>query len=193
VTNSFKFDNLSRIPDEKFAPWAKKNRIEVPPEVVVPENANISQGLEALYNGSAQPEFLFALSYALPARQGVWFACMAARDMLEKDAEPTPAIKAAEAWVFKPNVASREATFKIINNADPDDLTVVAAESAFHGITKGLEDEVLSPPAASPAMVFSAALQSLLVDEDPDVTEKKWTLLVARGLNIASGGNGKIE
>ncbi len=74
-----------------------------------------------------------------------------------------------------------------------DDLTVLAADAAFHGIVPGLEEVVQSPPTASPAMVFAAVLQSLLLDDDPDAIEAKWSMLVSRGQNIAAGGNGKSE
>jgi hypothetical protein len=193
MTDKNKFEGLTKLPNTKIGAFCKVNRIKIKPDIGVDPEMALADGLSELYKANAMPEFLQVLAWALPPRERVWFACLAAGDLLGDDAEKTPALLAAEAWVFKPNVETRTVVQKAIENADVDDPTVLAADAAYHGIVAGLEDEVKSPPAASPTIVFALVVQTLFAEEGETAIAAKWQSLVARGLNIAAGGNGKMD
>jgi hypothetical protein len=185
------FQGLSKLPKTAIGVFCQENRIKIDKAIVLDPAISIVDALFVLYQTKAMAEFFQVLTSALPSRERVWFACLAARDMQPEGEEKSEAILAAEAWVFKPNVKTRAAVQKVIEDADMDDPTVLAADAAFHGITPDQKEIDKSPPTASPAMVFGAVLQSLYEAEGDDELEINWNSLVARGLNIAAGGNGK--
>jgi len=187
------FEAMNKLPDARFAVFCGQNRIKIKPELEIDETAKVGQGLEALYQAKEMVAFFQVLAHALPVRERVWFACLAVRRLLPPEVKSSPCLTAAETWVYKPNIKTREQVTQAIKLADGDDPTVLAADAAFHGIVAGLEEEVKSPPSASAAMVFAAALQALYAGEDEAALEANWHRLVAVGVNIAQGGNGKLE
>lgn len=193
MNSQISFDGLKKLPEEPFATFCTGRKIKVDPEYSIGQDASLAEGLQVLYGARAQPAFFQVLANALPVRESVWLACLAANDLLPEPDNPPPTLASAKAWVFKPNPDTRKAVEDAIAEADMDDPTVLAADAAFHGIVKGLEDHVLSPPNAAPTMVFAMLMQAALADEDPDVAEDNWQRLVAYGVNIAAGGAGKGE
>lgn len=193
MTQEHKFDGLTKLPDVTIGPFCAKHRLKINPELELEGTLPLPAALEQLVEKRAMTEYLNVMAHALPPREGVWLACLSVADMHAPDAAPTAALKAAQDWVYKPNKNTRDAVEKAIKAAEMDDPTVLAADAAFHAIVPGLEEEVKSPPAAAPAMVFAAALQSLFRNEKEDAILANWNQLVARSLNIAAGGNGKAN
>lgn len=192
MANPQAFRKLDKLPKVGFGDFCHFEKIKIDAKFGIDPAAPLTYGLEILYNNNAKMEFLQVLCSALPARERVWYACLACRDMLPKDAPKTAVLQAAEAWVYKPNIKTRKAVEQALKDADGDDPTVMAGDAAFHGIVPGLEDEVKSPPNACAAMAFGAVLQSLYSRSSEAAQKEKWQLLAARGLNIASGGSGAI-
>ena len=85
----------------------------------IARQAKLSEKAEALLTGAATPAaYLGALmeagldadavrflAFALPKREAVWWACLAARDALATDNRPEVAacLDSAEAWVYRPD------------------------------------------------------------------------------------------
>lgn len=134
------------------------------------------------------------IANALPVRESVWLACLAAEEMMPEGMDPPPAtVTAAKAWVFRPNEDTRDAVEKAIADADMDEPYTLAADAAFHGKVKGLENVVMSPPSAAPTMVFAMLMKAALDGDDPEVVMAKQQRLVSYGLNIAAGGTGRLS
>lgn len=195
-TNSFAaedFDGLTKINTSAFGGFCRARKLKVDPAHGIDPDRPVAQGLATLYLAHDMPAFFRVLAYALPVRESVWLACLAGAQMLPEGAEQTAALKTAQAWVYKPTEDTRKAVEKAINDADFDDPTVLAADAAFHGMAKGLEDVVHSPPTASPTMVFAMLLKAALRDGDAAKAESNWQDLVGFSLNIAAGGTGKND
>lgn len=187
------FEDLVKLPKVEFAGFCKQSKIKVPEDAPVAVGASLVDGLQQLHDAKVMPTFFHVLVAALPARERVWFACLTGRDMLAEGVDKTKAIVAAEAWVFKPNLETREAVQEAILASEMDDPTLLVADAANHSIVAGLEDEVDSPPTAAPSLVFGLILQKLYAGDDAAEIDAEWNKLVARGLNIAAGGNGKVD
>ncbi|MEM6619181.1 MAG: hypothetical protein AAF631_07765 [Pseudomonadota bacterium] len=193
MAEMIQFSGLKKLPEEPFVAFCSARKIKVDPKVPVGPEAEVAEGLQALYEARSLPSFFQVIANALPVREAVWFACLAAEQMLQEGTDPPPTLQTAKAWVFKPNTDTREAVEKAIADADMDDPTTLAADAAFHGIVKGLEAQVMSPPSASPTMVFAMLMQAALKDDEPAMAEANWQKLVGFGVNIAAGGTGTTE
>jgi hypothetical protein len=187
------FEGLSKIEDVPFSAFCAKRRIKIAPCLAIEPETSLAQGLAALYRNREIPAFFQVIANALPVREAVWLACLAGARMLPAGAEHSPALKAAQAWVYQPTLENREIVEQAIMDSDMDDPTVLAADAAFHGIAKGLEDAVKSPPSACPTMVFALLVKAAFMDDDPEKAEENWQKLVEFALNIAAGGTGRNE
>ncbi|WP_069299199.1 DUF6931 family protein [Neptunicoccus sediminis] len=185
------FGNLKKIADRPFGPFCAEHKIKIDPALGIAPDVSLSEGLAALYAARAVPSYFHVMAHGLPVRESVWLACHGAARMLPQGAEPTEALQVARAWVYHPNVETRAAVQKVIEQADPEDPTVMAADAAFHGIAKGMEEEVKSAPSATPTLVFAVLLNAALRDEDQEQAEANWQELVAISLDIAAGGTGE--
>lgn len=185
------FSNLKKIPDLPFGPFCAEHKIKIDPALEIDPKAPLADGLLALYEAGAVPSYLHVMAHALPVRESVWLACHGAARMLPDGAEPGDPLTAARAWVYQPSVETRADLLKVIEQADPDDPTLMAADAAFHGIAKGMEEEVKSAPSATPTLVFAMLLNAALRDGDQEKAQANWQDLVALSLDIAAGGTGE--
>ena len=158
-----------------------------------PAIAPVEAVLAELDEKGAAIDMLRLLSVALPARERVWWACLAARDTLAEGASLPPPLKAAEAWVFRPTDENRAAAQAAVEIADADDDTVHCATAVqFADGTLGPGDlaEHEGPPGASEVCAFAMNVIALgLREADFDDYAAH---LVDRALDIARGGAGRI-
>ncbi len=147
--------------------------------------------LTELEEKKAWVDLVRLLSVALPDREAVWWACIAARDITGEDA--TPCLKASEAWVFDPTEENREKVQMALDTADMDDDTALAATAALYApgnMGPGEMAEYPAPPAAVSACAFGMNMTTLGEVADP-LLHLQW--LIDRAVDIARGGNGKVE
>lgn len=185
------FKGLKKLSEEPFVAFCSTRKIKH--KAAVQPDEPVASGLEKLYEARQQPAFFQVIANALPVREAVWLACLAAEELVPEGEDLPATIKSAKAWVFSPNEDTREAVEKAISEADMDEPYTMAADAAFHGKVKGLENVVLSPPAATPAMVFGMLMTAALHFSEPEVQEETWQKLVGFGLNIAAGGTGRLS
>ena len=134
------------------------------------------------------------LAVALPARERVWWACLAARDYVgpksEKDPRP---LTAAEAWVFEPCDDNRTLASDAIDAAYVDDNTVHCAMAALYcDGTLGPGDLAKFPAPAGMAEAAAFGMNMVALGEMSDRFEEHGILLVDRAVDIARGGNGRV-
>lgn len=145
--------------------------------------------IEELVAQNLMMDALKMLALALPPREGVWWGCLAARDLLPPD-EKTKALTAAEAWVFKPSQNTKKALEPFSLEAEkPDQLM---CEAGFNVPLPDDEAPPTGPPHLPGLLIFSAQLQSFYAPDIPDDINRQGQLLLGRGLDIAKGGNGQI-
>lgn len=188
-----RFSNLSKIPNEPAAKLLALANMKLATPIDAPASASIEAVLSELADRDAGLDLLRLMSAALPARERIWWSCLAARDIVGPDPEhETKCLKAAEAWVFRPTDENREEAIVSLEQANSEDLTVHCAMGVMYcdGML-GLGDlaEIEAPQGAGAIVAFAMNVEALAHNKD------KWhahmEVLVDRALDIARGGSGK--
>lgn len=136
------------------------------------------------------------LARGLPKREAVWWACVCARDLPPAPDKPQfeKALKAAEAWVYRPaedNRRSAESTANAIKESHPAKWAAMAA------FWSGGSMAPVGAPEVRPAEDFTAKAVSGAVQMaaglDPAQIEARRKAFLAYGVDIANGGNGRPQ
>lgn len=193
---SRRFDNLKKIPPEPAAKLLANANTKLQTKLSLPASAPVPVVLAALDEAKVPVDLLRLLSVALPPREATWWACLAARDLIGADAKQIPPpLAAAEKWVFKPTPEHRAVAADTFHHADPDDDTVYCAMAALYADgTLGVEGDTANypaPPNGVSAAVFAMNLLAMRAHADQALPFME--MLIDRGLDIARGGNGKVE
>lgn len=189
-----RFANLKKVPRQPAARLLALANAKLSTPVAAPASAPIEAVLAELAEKDALVDMLRLLSVALPARERVWWSCLAARDVIGAGAEPPPPLKAAEAWVFKPTEEMREAAQAALELAEVDDDTVHCATGVLYcdgTLGPGPMAEHAAPPGAAEICAF--AMNVIALGQRPEEFPTFGQLLVERALDIARGGNGRVE
>lgn len=188
------FTNLQKFSTLSAADLLAQEGIRLQTEVLIEPEVTIPDLLAALRGKNAAMDRLRIIAHALPRREAVWWSCLAAREMLPEGAKVPDPLAAAEAWVFKPSDATRNAAEKAANEAAPRDLTAFCASAAVFGDGKMGTGELAKHPAPAGALgtlVWNVLLKAMLFD--PPKMAEAGDRLIARGLDIARGGNGRLK
>ncbi|MFP7675229.1 DUF6931 family protein [Marivita sp. S0852] len=188
-----RFSNLSKVPDEPAAKLLAQQNIHLSADLSAPASASVEEVLDELAAKNADMDLLKCVAVILPPRERVWWACLAARDIVGEGPEnETRSLRAAEAWVFRPTDETRNEAIHSMEFAHIDDETVKCAMGVMYSDgTLGTGDMAqLEAPAGAGAIAAFAmnieALTTRLDEYDTYLHE-----LIDRGIDIARGGNGK--
>lgn len=187
---SERFANLTKVPQEPAARILAAKATKLQTMLAAPASATVEVVLTELHEKKAWVDLMRLLSVALPDREAVWWACVAARDITGDDA--TPCLKAAEAWVFDTTDENRAQVQMALDVADMDDDTALAATAALYApgnMGPGEMAEHPAPAAAVSACSFGMNMTTLGGADDP-LLHLQW--LIDRAVDIARGGNGKV-
>lgn len=192
---SARYSGMKKIPDIPAAKLLAEANMRLDSKVKAPASAQPAIVLAELDALEAPIDAMKLLAVSLPIRERTWWACLAARDLTGPGAEAaTPSLKAAEAWVFDPSDAHREAAATALQADDPTDKTAPCAEIVLYSdgtMGPGEMAQYPAPPGASAIMTFSMVVSAYGEHEgDPDAYA---ALLIDRAVDIARGGNGRIE
>ena len=138
------------------------------------------------------------LAHALPRREAVWWACLAARTVTrDEDADPRhqAALEAAESWVFEPVEANRRKAELLAEKTrfrHPSGWAAVAAFWSGASITAETEPPV-PPPTHLYAHAVTGAVMLAASLDDPNHVKPKLRAFLKQGMDIANGGNGQIR
>lgn len=190
-----RFEGLKKFPADPAAAILARSRVKLRARAAVDLEVPVPQVLAALEAAGEGLEMLRLIAHALPPREATWWACLAARDMLAPGAaEVPPPLAAAEAWVFKPGDETRRTARAAMENADIDDDTVFCAMAAtFADGTLGPDQlaDYEAPRGGLGNAVHGMVLKSIFADAAN--ADARTQLQIARGLDIARGGSGRIE
>lgn len=172
---------------------------------------DLSEEAQALFDETLDPEEFLArliehrqyadatrfLAHALPKREGVWWACLAARGGLGEHANPaqSASLQAAEQWVFKPLEENRRPTMAAAEAAGLDNPASWAAVAAFwsSGSLAPSDQPVVPPPDDLCAKAVAGAVMLAAVIHEPKKAANKYQMFLRQGIDIASGGSGHVE
>lgn len=193
---SDRFSNLTKVPKEPAAKLLALNNIMLDVNLSSPASAPIEAVLSELAGiEDSGLDMLKLMAAVLPARERVWWSCLAARDIVGPGPEKeTRSLRASEAWVFRPTTENRQEAITSIDHADINDLTVHCAMAVMYC------DETLGPGEAAnyPAPAGAAAISAFAMNVESLVSRKDiWDahldVLINRALDIARGGNGRLS
>ena len=152
--------------------------------------------LGALVEAGLAADAVRFLAFALPRREAVWWACLAARDLLAVDNRPEIAdcLCAPAAWVYRPDEEKRRQTLPLaeaVGFETPAGCAALAAYWSGGSIAQPDLPAVPPDPALTPTMASAAVLLAAALP-DPLEAPAKQRLAVARAVDIANGGNGRL-
>ncbi|NCO22268.1 MAG: hypothetical protein GW905_09785 [Rhodobacterales bacterium] len=160
-----------------------------------PASAPVGEVLAELAEKGAHADMLRLLAAALPARECVWWGCLAASDMIPEGGRVPPPLAAARAWVFKPTDENRATARRALEVSDPDDDTSLCANAVVMCDGKlGTGDmaKLEAPAGALGTFIFAMNVISLgSVDADKMIPHAE--RLIDRALDIARGGSGRLD
>ncbi|WP_390915570.1 DUF6931 family protein [Pseudosulfitobacter sp. SM2401] len=188
-----RFADLTKVPNQPAMRLLAMANAKLDTKLTSPANATVEVVLAELEQADAPMDMLRLMSVALPARERVWWACLAARDVTGPDPEVVPPpLAASEAWVRKPSDATRDTARLAVEVADIDDDTVLCASAVVYcdeTLGTGELAQYPAPPGASQTSAFG--MNIVAMGTGSDVMEMAHHL-VDRAVDIARGGNGQI-
>lgn len=192
---SDRFANLKKIPEQPAARLLAASNAKLKSKITAAASASVEAvcvELEALDTIEADIDIMRVLSVALPPRECVWWSCIAGRDLIGPDGAST-CLSAAEAWVFEPNDKMRARLQAVLETESSGDPAAACATAAFYApgnLGPGEMSEHPAPVGIVGACAFGLSLKTLKLGPDP---KSRIRLIIDRALDIARGGNGKVE
>ena len=151
--------------------------------------------LDALLEKGHFVDCIKLLAFGLPKREAVWWGAQCVRATLPADPPATAleALKAAEAWVYKPSEETRWAAKEAAERAGVDKPAGWPAMGAFWsgGSMVPAHLPQMSPGPAFTANAVSGAIFMAAALSDPERIMELYRLSVEDGVDIANGGTGK--
>lgn len=152
--------------------------------------------LQQLLARRLYPDAVRFLAHALPKREATWWACLCARHGLT-DKTPATDIKAielAEAWVYKPVEENRQLTLPAAQaTAFNTSASWVAMAAFWSGDNISPIPEAIVP--ADEKLFTKAVIGAVMLaatQGEASQVDELYQLFLQQGINIASGGNGRI-
>lgn len=188
-----RFADLKKVPAQPAVRLLAMANAKLETKLTTPANAGVDTVMAELDKAGAVIDMLRLMSIALPARERVWWACLAGRDLIGPDAKDVPApLLAAEAWVRKPSDQTRDAARATVELADMDDDTVFCANAVVFcddTLGTGALAQHAAPPGASQTCAFGMNVNAMALGDDIFETAQ---VLIDRAVDIARGGSGQV-
>lgn len=195
MSESDRFAGLKKIPKEPALRMLALANMRLDRALAAPASASVDVVLAELDAADAWLDMLRLLAAALPPRERVWWGCLAVEDTLPKGGAIPPTLSAAQAWVFKPSDETRDRARTALELAEFDDKATLCATAVAMCDGKLGTGELAAhdAPAGAAAMaILGAALLSLGAVDSAGFEAQK-TRLIDRALDIARGGNGRLD
>lgn len=153
--------------------------------------------INRLMDAGLYPDAIKLLAQGLPKREAVWWACLCAREVHnpQTDENNVNALIAAESWVKNPSEERRQACRSLAEATKYQTPASWAATAASwsHGSLAAEGEPTIEPPAHLYAHAVAGSVTLAAVLSDPVTPEKQFIRFLRRGLDLARGGNGKLE
>lgn len=189
---SERFDDLKKVPSQPAARLMAMANAKIRTDTGLPASASVSEMMRALEGAGAFVDMLRLMGAALPPRERTWWACLAARDLIEPGQDVPPSLNIAEAWVRKPHDDLRLQARTAMEAADIDDETTPCGLCVlYYDDTLGPAElsKTPGPTGASQTASFAMNIKALGQGDSIPATAQ---VLIDRALDIARGGNGQI-
>ena len=169
---------------------------EVARGLLAPEHAPAAF-LRLLIDKALYADAVKFLARALPKREATWWACLCARSALGENPaqDRVRAVEMAEQWVYKPTEEHRRLTLPAAQAAQFNHPASWAAMAAFwSGGSMAPPEAPAVPPAENlTGKAVAGAVMLAAVQTEPEKSEIKYKRFLEQGIDIACGGNGRLE
>jgi hypothetical protein len=187
---------LTKIAGKELAPLRPLLALPAPAAAAIKDCLLVTQALDLLQAAGFLLEATRLLSYALPRREAVWWACMCAAHTAPPDL-PEPdrlAREAAEHWVRQPGDKNRRAAMQQAEATTMEAPEPWAAAAAFwSGETIGPEDQpAVPPPPHMAGKIVAGTVYLAAVRAEPGRQKVRLKHFLESGLSIAAGGSGRL-
>jgi hypothetical protein len=189
-----------KLPRAKFqlaAEACTKATLTEPARTLLNPGAAVGEFLQLLMSRELMTDAVALLAHALPSREAVWWACLAARAVVDRHTsnEVQTALEAAEAWVYTPTEENRRAAMERARLTQFDHPAVWAAVGAFwSGGSMVAPDLPAVPPAEHlTGLAVCGAVQLSVLCREPERAGERFAVLLKQGIDIANGGNGRAR
>ena len=159
--------------------------------------ASAADFLTALTAAGLMRDAVAFMAQALPKREAVWWACLAARTLVDTETPPpvVAALEAAEAWVYQPTDELRRAAMdraQATNFAHPGIWAAVAA--FWSGGSMAPPNLPAVPPAEHlTGYVVGSAVNLSAVMRQPERADEKLRGFLRQAVDVANGGSGRVK
>lgn len=181
---------IARSPEEICAlfPLSDDARALLTPQI------SAAEYVDSLCRSELHIDAVRFLAHALPRREAVWWACLAARAALDPGvAVQQAAVEAAEAWVYHPDEEHRRAAVMAaapVANDSPARWAATAA--AWTGGSLAPPDAPVVPPGETlTAQAVAGAVLLAAVRSAPERAPERYRQAIAQAIDIARGGAGR--
>lgn len=152
--------------------------------------------LSLLMEAEAIGDAVRFLAFALPVREGVWWACTVAHNQAVEQKESEAAcIRSAARWVYDSTDANRRACIMAAESSNFEGGAAYAALAAFWS-GGSLAPEGMPEAPADPSLGHIGVGASVLLSitsGDPKTLPARFRMAMTRSVDIANGGNGRME
>ena len=187
---------LRKIPQEKATEIFDRYQVDKElREAVSPELSPV-QLIDSWFEQEKFNEVVTFLCHSLPARESVWWGCLCLQSVAlsaELSDVQQQALDAAENWVRNPTEANRRISEARAQKAELDNAAGWLAQSAFW--SGGSLTPVDAPASPAPPYLYSHAVAGAIclaaVLPDGSKAKENYRQMIAIGLDIADGGNGR--
>jgi hypothetical protein len=166
-----------------------------PARALLRPEASVGEFLGQLAKAELLTDSIALMAHALPKREAVWWACLAAKKIVDEKTPPEVrhALSAAEAWVHKPCEETRRPTMVHAQRTQFDHPAVWAAVAAFWsgGSMVAPELPAVAPAAHLTGLAVSGAVQLSVLTREPALASERFRVLLGQAIDIANGGPGR--
>ncbi len=193
---------LSKEPMNDFVKLRAENTSELLSHFELDTEMEINTKVEPykvileLQKNSDYMDAIRLLAHGLPKREAVWWACLAARQVQtpETDQDNIDALIAAESWVKKPTDENREKVATLSEKTKHKTAASWAATAALWctGSIAPADEPFVAPPEYLYAHAVAGCIILAASQGSPKAPEQLLEQFLARGINLAQGGNGQL-
>ncbi len=164
--------------------------------LLLQEDQTPAQFLQTLIDHAYLADAARFLAFALPKREAVWLACLAAHSVVDESTSEAEmkALTLTEQWVYKPTEECRRTLMDIAETAGLDTPAGFAAASAYwsgENIAPADLHPVPPPPAGITGKMVWGAMVLAAYHKAPELANDRYRTYISQAIDIANGGGGK--
>lgn len=165
--------------------------------VLLTEEQTPAQFLQKLIEGEHFADAAHFMACALPKREAVWLACLAAHTTLGEAPKEAAinALQTAEAWVKNPSQESCQPNQEAAEGAGFGTAVGLAAAAAFWSGDSMLPSDMppVPPPIELTGQAVWGAITIAALTIEPEKATEKYQSFTKQAIDIANGGSGKMN